>query len=389
MKIPNWPYFDENDVREVSKCLLSGKVNYWTGNEGKQFEIEFSKKFGTNFSIALANGTLALNLAYRSLELQEGDEFITTPRTFIATTSAGVNLKATPLFADVDRTSGCITSETIEPLITSKTKLISVVHLGGWPADMYKIMDLAKNYNLKVVEDCSQAHGALFKGKNVGSFGDASTWSFCQDKIMSTGGEGGMFSTNDRDLWNIAWSYKDHGKNWQKVNEKNNSNQFRWLHDNFGSNYRLTEMQSKIGRNQLNKLNEWHNIRKKNAFILQEFLKDLDLIRVPQIPQEIEHAWYKFYCYLRNTYFSENWNRGRILEELNKRGYPAFQGSCSEIYREDCFYSAGIKKQTYLPVARELGETSLMFLVHPTINETQMIEYAENIRDVILLATRC
>jgi len=389
MKIPNWPYFDENDVREVSKCLLSGKVNYWTGNEGKQFEIEFSKKFGTNFSIALANGTLALNLAYRSLELQEGDEFITTPRTFIATTSAGVNLKATPLFADVDRTSGCITSETIEPLITSKTKLISVVHLGGWPADMYKIMDLAKNYNLKVVEDCSQAHGALFKGKNVGSFGDASTWSFCQDKIMSTGGEGGMFSTNDRDLWNIAWSYKDHGKNWQKVNEKNNSNQFRWLHDNFGSNYRLTEMQSKIGRNQLNKLNEWHNIRKKNAFILQEFLKDLDLIRVPQIPQEIEHAWYKFYCYLRNTYFSENWNRGRILEELNKRGYPAFQGSCSEIYRENCFYSAGIMKQTYLPVARELGETSLMFLVHPTINETQMIEYAENIRDVILLATRC
>ena len=388
MKIPNWPYFDEKDIEEVSKCLLSGKVNYWTGNQGKQFEIEFSKKFGTKYSVALANGTLALSLAYKCLGLQEGDEFITTPRTFIATTSAGVNLKAVPVFADVDSDSGCITAENIEPLITQKTKLISVVHLGGWPAEMDKILDLAQNYNLKVVEDCSQAHGALFKSKDVGTFGDVSTWSFCQDKIMSTAGEGGILSTNNKDLWNFVWSYKDHGKNWQKVNEKNISNQFKWLHDSFGSNYRLTEMQSIIGRNQLKKFNKWHLSRKRNARILQEILKDLDLIRVPFIPPDIEHAWYKFYCYLRNSNIADDWNRERILDELNKRGYPAFQGSCSEIYKENCFAKTGINQSINLPVAKELGETSLMFLIHPTINEIQMIEYAENIRDVILLATK-
>ncbi len=383
MKLSNWPFFDSDEIQKVSNCLISGKVNYWTGDEGKLFESEFSEFIGTNYSIAMANGTLALNAAYSSLGLSEGDEFITTPRTFLATSTAGIELGAKPIFADVEKRSGCISADTIEPLITKNTKLISVVHLAGWPADMEKIMNLANSYNLKVVEDCSQAHGASINDKSVGGFGHVSTWSFCQDKIISTGGEGGMVSTDSRKLWDYMWSLKDHGKSWDKVYKASHAEGFRWLHESLGSNFRLSNLQSAIGRCQIRKLNNWHEIRKRNSKILIETLKDLSLLRLETPDEEYEHAWYKFYCYLYPERLSDGWSRDKIVYEINQAGYPAFHGGCSEIYLEEFFIRNNLSPKVRLKVAKELGETSLMFLVHPTITLEQMTEYADVIRSII------
>ena len=392
MKIPSWPFFEQDEIHKVSEILKSGKVNYWTGQETRFFENEFSKWSNNNYGIALANGSLALSSAYLSLNIGENDEVITTPRTFIATASSLCLLKAKPIFADVDINSGNITAETIEPLINKKTKAISVVHIGGWPAEMKIIKNLAEKYNLSLVEDCAQAHGAKIKDKDkyysVGSFGDVAAWSFCQDKILTTGGEGGMVTTNKKELFKKIWSIKDHGKSYELTFKNNQSHSFRWLHENFGSNFRLTEMQSAIGRLQLSKLDEWNKIRTRNANILIKHLKDLPNLIVPIPRKGLIHAWYKFNCYLNFDAISSDWNRERIINEIRNEKYPAFSGSCSEIYLEKCFKKNNIFQNKRLKNARKLGETSLMFLLHPTIDINNMEAYSKIIRKVLLKAIR-
>ena len=383
-----WPYYDLNDIKTVSDILKSGKVNYWTGNNCIEFEKEFSRIFECKYSVALANGSLALSAAYIAAGLKEGDEIITTPRTFIATSSTAVLLGIKPIFADVDLNSGAITNNSIEKLITKKTKAISIVHVGGWPAEMDKIKDLANAYNLRLIEDCSQAHGAKFRGKNVGSFGDVASWSFCQDKIISTGGEGGMLSTNNKEMWEKVFSLKDHGKNLEKLNKKDKNLTFRWLHESIGTNMRLTEMQSAIGRNQLRKLDNWNEKRKNNAMILYKSLCDLSSLRIPMPNSEIKHAWYRFYCYLRLSSISDGWNRERIMNEIKEQGVPIFSGSCSEIYLEKCFKDLGLGPSDRLKNAKKLGESSLAFLVHPTISIEEQIRNGEIIRSVIVKATK-
>ena len=295
MKISSWPYFDDEQIEKVVNVLKKGKVNSWHGNETKNFEKEFASWSNSKYAIAIANGSLALSSAYLSLNIGEGDEVITTPRTFIATASSISLLKAVPIFADVDINSGNISAENIEPLINKKTKAISVVHLAGWPADMIKIKKLAKQYNLALIEDCAQSHGAKIKlndnFKSVGSFGDVAAWSFCQDKIISTGGEGGMITTDNNKIFKRIWSLKDHGKSYDLSLKKSDSYSFRWLHDNFGSNFRLTEMQSAIGRSQLNLMNEWHQIRTRNAMILSKILNQISILRIPMPPENMVHAW--------------------------------------------------------------------------------------------------
>lgn len=386
LKINNWPYFDEEQILKVGAILRSGKVNYWSGNEGKSFESEFAEWCGVKHALTMANGTVSLVAAYKSLGLKKGDYFITTPRSFVATASSGVLLGAQPIFADVDLDSGNITADSIEPLITEKTKIISVVHLGGWPAEMKKICDLANKYKLKVVEDCAQAHGALIDNKSVGGFGDISSWSFCQDKIISTGGEGGMLSTDNIEIFKEIRSYRDHGKNIESLFKSKSqlNGEFKYIHDTFGTNYRLSEIQSSLGRIQLRKLKNWTNKRTANAEILIECLKELNNIRIPLPNKNLKHAWYKFYVYLKSECLSDEWSRNRIIREINSAGFPAFSGSCSEIYLEKSFkYNLEINYET-LPNARNLGENSLMFLVHPTISFEQMNEYASTIKKVLI-----
>ena len=388
MSISSWPFFDSTQIEAAVRVLQSGHVNQWTGSETKSFEEEFSRWSGSKYSIAVSNGSLALSSAYLAVGLRPGDEIITTPRTFIATSSSAHLLGIRPIFADVDSDSGAITVDTILSNITTRTRAISVVHLGGWPADMPSICDLARSLDLVVVEDCAQAHGASISGQSVGTFGDVSAWSFCQDKILSTAGEGGMVTTSAHDLWDRIWSFKDHGKNYDAVFGREHPPGFRWLHERFGSNFRLTELQSAIGRIQLQHLPDWTAIRTRNALLLAEALGDLSAVRVPLPPDHLTHAWYKFYAFVVPESLADGWSRDRILSEIASLGYPAFSGSCSEIYLEKCFQNAGLAPARRLPVARELGETSLMFLVHPTITPEQMAGYAQAVRSVVLMACR-
>ena len=383
-----WPSYDDEQIEAVADVLSSGFVNYWNGGCTTAFESDFAHFAGCKYSIALANGSLALSSAYLSIGLGNGDELITTPRTFVATSSSAVLLGVRPIFADVHRDSGSITAAAIEPLINRRTKAIAVVHLGGWPADMPAILDLARAHDIAVIEDCAQAHGASINGQSVGTFGDVAAWSFCQDKIISTGGEGGMVTTNRSDVWDLIWSFKDHGKTHQGVFGREHPPGFRWLHDRFGSNFRLTELQSAIGRIQLKRLPDWTFARTRNALLLAEALSDCSAVRVPLPPEGMTHAWYKFYAFVRAKALSDCWSRDRILSEIASLGYPALSGSCSEIYLEKCFQEAGLGPAARLPVARELGETSLMFLVHPTITPEQMADYAEAVRSVVVRACR-
>lgn len=388
-----WPSFTQEEADAVSQVLLSNKVNYWTGTECREFEKEFAAWAGTDYAVALANGTLALDVALQAMGIGEGDEVIVTPRSFIASVSTVVNAGAMPVFADVEADTGNISARTIAPHITDKTKAIICVHLAGWPCDMDEIMALAKQHNLWVIEDCAQAHGAKYKGKPVGSIGHVGAWSFCQDKIMTTGGEGGMVTTNDKALWQKMWEYKDHGKNYDSIYHKQHPPGFRWLHDSFGTNWRMMEIQAVIGRIQLKKMAEWTKIRTQNANILRDaltqFAGEQQFLRIPNIEfhqvmgGDSVHAYYKYYVYVRPENLPENINRDDILNALNEKKIPCFSGSCSEIYLEKAFDNHPSRPKARLTVAKELGETSLMFLIHPTLTTNEMQTIATTTVDVL------
>jgi dTDP-4-amino-4,6-dideoxygalactose transaminase len=383
-----WPSFSEEEAEKVKELLLSNKVNYWTGQECREFEKEFAAWTGTRHAIALHNGTLALEVSLRALGVGVGDEVIVTPRTFIASISSVVAVGATPVFADVDADSQNIEADTIGPVITDKTKAVIVVHLAGRPADMDPIMELAELHGFFVVEDCAQAHGARYKGKPVGSIGHVGAWSFCQDKIMTTGGEGGMVTTNDEALWRFMWSYKDHGKSYEAVYERDHKPGFRWLHESFGTNWRMLEMQAAIGRIQLRKMAEWTRVRAANSARIEAVCEKFDLIRQVELPATMEHGFYKHYCFVRPQLLAPGWSRDRIVDEILAAGVPCYQGSCSEVYLEKAFDGMPFKPERSLPVARELGETSLMFLIHPTLTQQDLDVTCAVIEDILAQAQR-
>ncbi len=383
-----WPTFNEEQVQAVADVLRSGRVNQWTGSEVREFEKDYASYLGRAHAVAVMNGTAALELALKALGVGAGDEVITTPRTFIASASSAVLQGATPVFADVDRDSGNITADTIEKVITPRTKAIIVVHLGGWPADMDAIMRLARANGILVIEDCAQAHGASHKGRPVGSFGDAAAFSFCQDKIITTGGEGGMVALDDEAAWNVAWSYKDHGKSYDAVFHREHAPGFRWLHESFGTNWRMTEIQAVLGRLQLRDLPETLRVRNENAKILREALAEQPALRIPVVEPPDIHAYYKFYVYVVPEALKDDWSRDRVQVELNATGVPVTSGSCSEIYNEVAFTALNMNPAEPLPVAKELGETSLMFQVHPGLAEASLRQAADAVNDVLARATR-
>lgn len=384
---PPWPSFTEEEADAVKQVLLSNRVNYWTGQETREFEQEFAAWAGTKHAVALTNGTVALDVALIALGIGAGDEVIVTSRTFLASVSSIVNTGATPVFADVDRDSQNISPETISAVLSPRTKAIVAVHLAGWPCEMDGLMALAEQHGLYVIEDCAQAHGALYRGKPVGSIGHVGAWSFCQDKIMTTGGEGGMVTTNDEALWKKMWSYKDHGKSWDAVYNRQHPPGFRWLHESFGTNWRMMEMQAVIGRIQLKRMPEWHRIRLEYASRIWDNARRLPALRVPEVPQHIVHAAYKTYVFIEPQALKADWNRDRILHEINAAGVPAYSGSCSEVYLEKAFDGTPWRPQTSLPVAKALGETSLMFLVHPTLTDANIARTNEVITSVVQQAS--
>lgn len=385
-----WPSFTPEEADAVRDVVLSNKVNYWTGTETRQFEREFADWCGTKHAVALANGTVALDVALKALDVGPVDEVIVTPRTFLASVSCVVNAGATPVFADVDADSGNLSAETIRKVLSARTKAVICVHLAGWPCDMDPIMDLAREHGFYVIEDCAQAHGAQYKGRNVGSIGHIGAWSFCQDKIVTTGGEGGMVTTDNAEWWSRMWSFKDHGKSYDAVYNRQHPPGFRWLHESFGTNWRMLEMQAVIGRIQMRRLPDWTAARTHHALRVADALRPFSgnggLIRLPEMSpgdNGSRHAYYKFYCYIRPENLAEGWTRSKILEEINRKGVPAYEGSCSEVYLEKAFDNTGWRPEHRLPTARVLGETSMMFLVHPTLTEENIQATCRTIHEVL------
>lgn len=383
-----WPHYAGDEIEAVQKVLASGQVNYWTGEEARAFEKEFAAFVGAHHAIAVMNGTVALEGALIALDIGPGDDVVVTPRTFVA--SAGVMLLrgARPVFADVDPDSQNITADTIRAVLTPSTKAIIAVHLAGRPCDMDPIMALARERGISVIEDCAQAHGATYKGRQVGSIGDVGAFSFCQDKIISTGGEGGMVTTNDHRLWSRIWSYKDHGKNYEAVYERRHPPGFRWLHESTGSNWRMTEMQAAIGRVQLSKLDDWLAVRRRNAAMLEVCSRGFPGLSVPVVTDSIKPAWYKFYAFVCPEYLRDGWDRDRVMAAINAEGIHCSVGSCSEVYLEKVFDSAGMRPEARLTVARRLGETSLAFQVHPTLSEREMNDICTGLRKVMAWASK-
>lgn len=378
-----WPSFTEEEANAARDVLLSNKVNYWTGQECREFEKEFAAWADAEYAIALANGTVALDLALKALNIGAGDEVVVTSRTFLASASSIVTAGAVPVFADVDADSQNVTADTIRAVLTERTKAVICVHLAGWPCDMDPIMELTREHNLFVIEDCAQAHGARYKGRSVGSIGHVGAWSFCQDKIMTTGGEGGMVTTNDRELWKRMWSYKDHGKSWDAVYERDHPPGFRWLHDSFGTNWRMTEVQGVIGRIQLKRMGDWTAARTRNAERIWSACRQHEALRVPVLPGDCVHAHYKCYVQIRPEQLAADWSRDRIIDEIVARGVPCYQGSCSEVYLEKAFDGTDWRPAERLPVAKKLGETSLMFLVHPTLTDAEIEKTCAVIDEVL------
>lgn len=383
-----WPHYGDDEIAAVTSVLRSGRVNYWTGDECRHFETEYAAATNRRFGIAVANGTLALELALEAFGVGPGDDVVTASRTYVASASCAVMRGARPIVADVDRDSQVLTAGTIEAALTPTTKALVVVHLAGWPCAMDEIMELSARRNLIVIEDCAQAHGATYRGRPVGSFGHAAAFSFCQDKIITTGGEGGMLVLDDEDAWARAWAYKDIGRSYDAVYRRQHAPGFRWITESFGTNWRMTEMQAAIGRIQLVKLSRWIDGRRRNASVLAAALGSVPGLRVPMPPAHIGHAYYRFYVFVEADALRSGWDRDRIMAAVNEAGVPCTVGSCSEIYREKAFADRGFGPPAPLPVARELGNTSLMFLVHQSLSKEALDHTSETVARIMRLAVR-
>lgn len=384
---PPWPCFSDEEVAVVSRVLKSNRVNYWTGVEGREFEREFAAWAGVPYAVAINNGTIALEIALRALGVCPADEVVVTPRSFMASASCVVAVGAAPVFADVDRNTQNLSAATIEPVLTHRTKAIVLVHLAGMPCDMDDIVALARDRRLAIVEDCAQAHGARYNGRTVGSIGDVGAWSFCQDKIITTGGEGGMLATSDAALWQRMWSYKDHGKSWTAVNGPATGG-FRWVHESFGTNGRMLEMQAAIGRVQMKHLAQMTALRLAYAERIWTAARQLPGLRVPDVPSWATHAAYRAYVFVEPEGLKTGWDRDRIVAEIAARGVPCYTGSCPEIYRERAFAGTPWAPTRPLPVAQELGDTSMMFLVHPTLEPRHLEHTCAVLGHVMAAATR-
>ncbi|ASJ74611.1 DegT/DnrJ/EryC1/StrS family aminotransferase [Granulosicoccus antarcticus] len=379
----DWPLYTQEECDSVVSVLKSNRVNYWTGEKCRRFEEQYAEFAQSKYAISLSNGTVAIELALRALDIGEGDEVIVTPRSYVASVTPVFTVGASPIFADIDLNSQNISADTIAEKISNKTKAIIVVHLAGHPAEMDEIVTLAKKNNIRIIEDCAQAHGAQYKGKPVGKSGDIAAWSFCQDKIITTGGEGGMVTTDNEQYWKSMWAYKDHGKSLDAVMEpRKKENEFRWLHESVGSNYRMSEMQAAIGIIQLGRMQSWHKKRLDNANAIWSACSETRWLEIPKVPNYAEHAAYKAYAFIDFEALPSEWNRSQIIDEFVKRRVPVSSGGCPEIYKEKLFENTQSVPKAPLVNADKLGKTSLMFLVHPTLTEKQVAITCDAIKEI-------
>jgi dTDP-4-amino-4,6-dideoxygalactose transaminase len=387
-KLAPWPWHDEDEIAAVTKVMRSGQVNYWTGDEGRMFEAEYAKASQSKHALAVANGTVALELALYGLGIGPGDDVLVPARTFFATASAVVQRGARPVVCDVDPISQNLSAATAALALTPRTKAIIVVHLAGWPAEMDLIMAFANQHGLKVIEDCAQAHGATDHGKPVGSIGHVGCFSFCQDKIITTGGEGGLVLTDDSEIYRKMWSFRDHGKDFTRAQTPDPTPGFKWLVETFGTNWRLTEAQSAIGRIQLRKLEGWAEKRGANAQAIAAAVEGLNGVTVGQPPAASTHAYYRQTLFAAPDALKSGWSRDRICAELDAYGIPARVGACPDISKEPAFLKSSYASQPPHPHAEAGAAASIVLPVHPTLTADDLDHMTARIRDVVRAALR-
>ncbi|MCX8006497.1 MAG: DegT/DnrJ/EryC1/StrS aminotransferase family protein [Coriobacteriia bacterium] len=388
---PTWPAFDDEAIAEVDRVIRSGRLTYWSGEHGRMLEDEFAALLGRRHGIAVANGTIALELALRAFGIGPGDEVVVPARTFIATASAVVAVGATPRVADVDPLTGCLTAATVAPLINERTRGIIPVHLGGWPVDLDPVVSLARRNGLLVIEDCAQAHGARYRGAFVGGRGtDAAVFSFCHDKIVPAG-EGGFVALDDDDAYRAAWSYKDHGRSpatRTRPADTAHGTDFIWLVERFGTNGRMPEVSAALARHGLRLLPQWVARRREHARVLREALSDVPGIIVPAELPGAEPSYYRFYAFVVPDALHRGWDRSRVAQAIAAEGVPVSYGACAEIYRERAFVDAGWAPTERLPGAMRAHETSLAFPVHPMLEASHLEATAAAVAKVMEVAAR-
>jgi dTDP-4-amino-4,6-dideoxygalactose transaminase len=290
-----WPNFDEKAINNVVNVLRSGKVNYWTGPRGMEFEKKFAEWQGSKYAISVATGTAALHVGLTALGIGPGDEVIVPSYTFIASSFSVLQAGAVPRFADVNIDDHCISIESAEKLVNSRTKAIMPVHLYGNVCDMDKINAFAKKHKLFVIEDNAEAFGGSYKGRKTGTLGDIAGCSFCQNKTFTTGGEGGMVTTDNEDYAWIARSFRDHGYDVkQRLSLLELEQKLPYIHNMVGWNYRMTEMQSAIGLAELERMDNWNMPnRHRNAHIIIDRIKDLpQVLYSPIDTPERRNGWF-------------------------------------------------------------------------------------------------
>lgn len=384
----HWPIYEEDEVAAVVEVLQSGRVNALRqGEQRLVFERDFAAFCEMPHALAVANGTLARELALRALDIGAGDEVIVPARGSMACASCVVAVGATPVFADVDPDTQNLNAETVAQVMSARTRAIIAVHLAGHPCAMDELTVLTEAYDIKIIEDCTQALGARFSGRPVGSFGHAAVFSFSADKIMSTGGEGGMLLLRDEDASMRARAYRDHGESRPSAPRQTTVAAFQWLHESFGSNFRMTEMQAAIGLRQLQKLPRWLDDRRRHAAILTEELRDHRALRLIVSADDIEPAWYKFYAFVRPECLGEGWTRDAMIEAAIASGIPCQSGACPEVYREQACIRAGFMPDVRLPSAKLLGLTSITLPVDPTLDDDTVCFMGQAIRSIADAAT--
>ncbi|MCL2024312.1 MAG: DegT/DnrJ/EryC1/StrS family aminotransferase [Coriobacteriia bacterium] len=385
-------------LERIAAVLSSGRINYHTGGQGKTFEAAFATWLGEDapydmaplYALAVVNGTVALEIALRAHGIGSGDEVIIPSRTFIATAGAVVAVGATPVIADIDLSTNCVTAKTCAQVLTARTRAIIPVHLGGFPAPVAKIQALAAQNGAIVIEDCAQALGARSGGAHVGTTSAAGCFSFCQDKILPLG-EGGMIVFTDEAAYHRAWAYRDHGRSYEKAHDATvgaASSEFTWLNDSFGTNARMTEFQSALGLAAFDELEGWLAQRAANAAVLVDAMAELPGIEPVVVnAKEDTYAYYRLYARLNLELLADGWTRNRVIDALNAEGVPVQYGSCALIGREEAFANAGIAVTAELPGAQAVHEATLAFFVHPTATEADMADVATALYKVLTAST--
>jgi dTDP-4-amino-4,6-dideoxygalactose transaminase len=340
--LPHWPWFDEATIRAAAEPLRNGKVNYWTGELGHEFERKFAEWCGAGHCISTTNGTSALHTALAGLEIGPGDEVIVPSYTFIATSFCVIQSGAIPIFADVRKEDHCIDPEDVASKIGERTKAVIPVHLYGNVCEMGELMEVAEAHDLRVIEDCAQAHGAEYHGRRVGTIGDAGCFSFCQNKTFTTGGEGGAVTTDDEDL---AWhcrSFRDHGYDVEKrLSLLEAEGTLPYIHSRVGYNYRMTEIQSAIGLAELGKIDTWNlpRRRRNGALLIKELAECEEVMTLPVHGEEKVNGFYVFPVVLDLDRLSVD--KKRVLEAMTAEGLPVWREFWPQCYRERAFLEHG------------------------------------------------